>query len=244
MASLAATLLCYYDEDTAFVMLVRLWEVRGLKRLYEPGFQGLMDALHDLEKNWLGGTAVAKRLVSAIILYVVFLGGGKGFTKTEMAKNQDDLGVDQTAYGTRWYLTLFNYSIPFAAQLRVWDVFMLLGESITINNGDDDTRAREVVGSSISSSGGGDNGELDVLHATSTALIDGMTEILLRSDFENAMKVLTSWIPIRDEDLLMKVVRAEWKRRGGVGGGRRRRHHRRVSGEKTVEEKGGGMIDA
>ena len=55
------------------------------------------------------------------------------------------------------------------------------------------------------------NGELDVLHATSAALIDGTREILLDSDFENAMKVLSSWIPIRDEELLMRVTKAEWK---------------------------------
>lgn len=59
-------------------------------------------------------------------------------------------------------------------------------------------------------------GGLDVLHATSAALIDGTREILLDSDFENAMKVLTSWIPIKDEELLMRVARAEWR-------GRRRR---------------------
>jgi len=52
---------------------------------------------------------------------------------------------------------------------------------------------------------------LDVLHATSAALIDGMRDILLDSDFENAMKVLTSWVPIKDEDLFMLVARAEWK---------------------------------
>ena len=52
---------------------------------------------------------------------------------------------------------------------------------------------------------------LDVLHASSAALIDGTREILLKSDFENAMKVLTSWIPIRDEDLFMRVAKAEWK---------------------------------
>lgn len=52
---------------------------------------------------------------------------------------------------------------------------------------------------------------LDVLHATSAALIDGMRDILLESDFENSMKVLTSWIPIRDEDLFMRVAKAEWK---------------------------------
>lgn len=54
-------------------------------------------------------------------------------------------------------------------------------------------------------------GGLDVLHAVSAALIDGTREILLDSDFENAMKVLTSWIPIRDEELLMHVAKAEWK---------------------------------
>lgn len=52
---------------------------------------------------------------------------------------------------------------------------------------------------------------LDVLHATSAALIDGMREIILDSDFENAMKVLTSWVPIKDVELFMRVARAEWK---------------------------------
>jgi hypothetical protein len=62
-----------------------------------------------------------------------------------------------------------------------------------------------------------DNGEhnfgttLDILHATSAALIDGMRDILLNSDFENGMKVLTSWVPIQDPDLLMRIARAEWK---------------------------------
>lgn len=52
---------------------------------------------------------------------------------------------------------------------------------------------------------------LDVLHATSAALIDGMREIILESDFENTMKVLTSWIPIKDVELFMRVARAEYK---------------------------------
>ncbi len=52
---------------------------------------------------------------------------------------------------------------------------------------------------------------LDVLHASAAALIDGMRDILLKSDFENGMKVLTSWIPIQDEDLFMRIAKAEWK---------------------------------
>ncbi|KAF2640142.1 RabGAP/TBC, partial [Massarina eburnea CBS 473.64] len=170
MAALAATLLCYYEEDRAFVMLVRLWMLRGLERLYESGFAGLMDALDDFEKNWLRNGDIAKKL--------------------------EELCITSTAYGTRWYLTLFNYSLPFQAQLRVWDVFMLLGDASYSND----------KSSKFS-------GDLDVLHATSAALIDATREILLDSDFENAMKVLTSWVPIKDEDLLMRVARTEYKMR-------------------------------
>lgn len=170
MASLAATLLCYYDEERAFIMLVRLWQLRGLEQLFQAGFEGLLAALNEFEKDWLGGGDVAQKL--------------------------EELCITSTAYGTRWYLTLFNMSIPFPAQLRVWDVFMLLGDA------------------SPSSSGQAFAGaDLDVLHATSAALVDATREIILDSDFENAMKVLTSWIPVKDEDLLMRVARAEWKMR-------------------------------
>ncbi|KAK5940103.1 hypothetical protein PMZ80_007521 [Knufia obscura] len=209
MAALAATLLAYYEEEKAFIMLVRLWELRGLEKLYKHGFGGLMEALDDFENKWLG--------------------------QGELRRKLDELMIGPTAYGTRWYLTLFNYSIPFPSQLRVWDVFMLLG--------DDDEDGYDVQvpgqgGGEINGNGNanntngtenedGENSEpanfgttLDVLHAASAALIDGMRGILLESDFENAMKVLTSWVPIRDEDLFMRVARAEWKmhqqrRRGG-----------------------------
>ncbi|KAF2821823.1 RabGAP/TBC [Ophiobolus disseminans] len=170
MAALAATLLCYYEEDRAFVMLVRLWMLRGLERLYEAGFSGLMDALNDFEVNWL--------------------------RKGDVARKLQELLIDNTAYGTRWYLTLFNYSLPFPAQLRVWDVFMLLGDKSYSNS----------PSSKFS-------GDLDVLHATSAALMHATRAILLDSDFENAMKVLTSWIPIKDEDILMRVAKAEYRER-------------------------------
>lgn len=63
MAALAATLLAYYDEEHAFLMLVRLWQLRGLDRLYRSGFTGLMEALDDFEKGWLAGGEVAEQLV-------------------------------------------------------------------------------------------------------------------------------------------------------------------------------------
>lgn len=174
MASLAATLLCYYDEEKAFIMLVRMWRYRGLERLYEPGFASLMTALKDFERDWLQGKDVAVKLT--------------------------ELCIDPTAYATRWYLTLFNLSIPFHAQLRVWDVFMLLGEPSPIPPAD--APEAPVVG-------------LDILHATGAALMHALAEVLLESDFDNAMKALTSWIPVQDEEILMKVTRAEWKQRLG-----------------------------
>lgn len=56
-------------------------------------------------------------------------------------------------------------------------------------------------------------GTLDVLHATSAAILDGMKSIILKSDFEDAMKNLTSFLPVKDEDMLMRVAKAEWKMR-------------------------------
>ncbi|KAK1820069.1 vacuolar transporter chaperone [Friedmanniomyces endolithicus] len=176
MASLAATLLCYYDEEQAFVMMVRLWQLRGLEQLFQSGFTGLIAALNDFERDWLGSGDVAQKL--------------------------EEFGIPSTSYGTRWYLTLFNMSVPFPAQLRVWDVFMLLGD------------AAPGAGAAF---GGAD---LDVLHATSAALIDATREIILDADFEVAMKVLTSFIPVKDEDLLMRVARTEWKMRKKRGGGK------------------------
>lgn len=178
MASLVATLLCYFDEEKCFVMVVRLWQLRGLARLYRPGFEELMAAMKDFNDNWLN---------------------------KDVSKKLEELCIDTTAYGTRWYLTLFNLSIPFAAQLRVWDVFLLIGnDSSTPDDSSlepsksDATMAPKV-------------GEYDVLHATSAALAQALREVLVDSDFEYAMKALTSSIPIKDEDLLLKVMKAEWK---------------------------------
>ncbi|KAI5466998.1 rab-GTPase-TBC domain-containing protein [Mariannaea sp. PMI_226] len=178
MASLVATLLCYFDEEKCFVMLVRMWQYRGLCRLYRPGFDELITAMKDFHDNWLN---------------------------KEVAKKLEELCIDITAYGTRWYLTLFNLSIPFAAQLRVWDVFLLLG-----NHPSPASESSSEPGKSEAKDQSR-RGEYDVLHATSAALAEALREALSDSDFENAMKVLTAPIQIKDEDLLLKVMKAEWK---------------------------------
>ena len=68
MAALAATLLCYFDEEITFVMLVRLWQLRGLERLYKSGFEGLMKALDEFEKTWLAGGEVSAKLVRSCMI--------------------------------------------------------------------------------------------------------------------------------------------------------------------------------
>ena len=72
MAALAATLLCYFDEEMAFVMLVRMWQLRGLERLYKPGFEGLMQALQEFEGKWLKNGAIGMKLVSRGRLPIMF----------------------------------------------------------------------------------------------------------------------------------------------------------------------------
>lgn len=113
---------------------------------------------------------------------------------------QFELGIDPTAYGTRWYLTLFNLSIPFPAQLRIWDVFMLLGGSPPTQG----SIPGKVKEPELTFPG------LEVIHAASAALIDAHKEAIIGSDFENAMKVLTSTQRVDDTDYFMSVVRAEW----------------------------------
>ncbi len=53
---------------------------------------------------------------------------------------------------------------------------------------------------------------LEILHATSLAIIDTLQATLIDSDFENAMKSLTSWVPIKDEQRFLEVVQVEWKK--------------------------------
>lgn len=179
MATLAATLLSYYDEEQCFVMLVRLWQFRGLNRIYQSGFVELIEALKDFETHWLNDKEVADVL--------------------------KELCIDPTAYATRWYLTLFNLSIPFAVQLRVWDVFMLLGSSPPEQPESSSAKGKEVDGHPSSRG-------LEILHATSLAIIDTLHATLIDSDFENAMKSLTSWVPIKDEQRFLEIVHVEWKK--------------------------------
>lgn len=216
MAPLAATLLCYYDEERAFAVACRLWELRGLAELFRPGFAGLVSALGVFERDWLARMPARPAL--------------------------DNLGIPPMSYGTKWYLTLFCYSLPFPAQLRVWDVFILLGGG---EGGVDGAGARRgetapaflehvrstslAASASASTSPGAAPAEkevepspaaqhgFDALHAVAAALMDGLSGELLSADFEDAMRLITAGVPVGREDVLMRVAKREWRerRKGG-----------------------------
>jgi Rab-GTPase-TBC domain len=66
MAPIAATLLCYYPDEIAFVMLVRLWQDKGLKNFFSQEFDGLITAFKSLEDT-LKHRSVGKKLVSHVV---------------------------------------------------------------------------------------------------------------------------------------------------------------------------------
>ena len=178
MAPLAATLLCYFDEERAFVCACRLWTDRGLAELFAPGFGSLMSALNVFETKWLAENKIVK-------------------------KQLEELGIPATSYGTKWYLTLFNYALPFEAQLRVWDVFILLGGS----------PQHEFASGKLSKPDDEDDGRFDILHAVAAAMIDALQETLVDAEFENAMSALTGHVNVANEDILMRVTKREYEER-------------------------------
>jgi Rab-GTPase-TBC domain len=180
MAPIAATLLCYYPEDIAFVMLVRLWQDKGLKNFFSQEFDGLITAFKSLEES-LKDRPVGHKLVLSIIFKLII---------------QVSLSIDPPSYATRWYLTLFNYSLPFHTQLRVWDALMI----------SDDGPA--------------------MLHATALALLNGLQGIsfvvqvnvdrLKETDFEKAMRLITARIDVQNDDKLMHLVFKEAVKNGAL----------------------------
>lgn len=159
MASLAATLLCFYPEDQTFVMLCRLWTSRSLIELYRPGFPLLMESFKLLEEK-LQQSAVGRHLLS--------------------------IGCAPISWATRWYLTLFHTSLPFRTQLRIWDLFML----------NPNKQPSECF---------------KILEATTLALLDGMSTLLLCCEFDQAMRLLTMPIDVHDDDTLMRAIRKRMK---------------------------------
>lgn len=161
MASVASTLLLYYTEDEAFVMMCQLWQERSLNRLYSDNFAHLFELFKDLEQ---------------------------GMNATRHGKHLMELGIEPATFATRWFLTLFHYSLPFHTQLRVWDVFMLLGGGAS-----DSQRTSRV------------------LLAVALGLLHALRQSILRASFDECMSLLTRPIPVENDDVLMSLIYKQWR---------------------------------
>ncbi|EPX72431.1 GTPase activating protein [Schizosaccharomyces octosporus yFS286] len=100
MASIAATLLIYYPEEIAFIMMVNMLQRRGMGDLFSCGFDVLLNAFDNLKSE------------------LQYLPSGKHLS---------NIGAEPSAFATRWYLTIFHQCVPFHTQLRIWDLLFLLG---------------------------------------------------------------------------------------------------------------------
>ncbi|GAA5867012.1 hypothetical protein JCM8547_008408 [Rhodosporidiobolus lusitaniae] len=107
MGPIAATLLCYFEPERAYAGLCRLFDQYQLGHIFAPGFPGLVEAFY-----------VQERLVE-LLMPDVHAAFAEHFIST-------------SAYATKWYITLFANSVPFATQLRLWDGLLLEGVDFLI----------------------------------------------------------------------------------------------------------------
>ncbi|WVR07432.1 hypothetical protein IAU60_004473 [Kwoniella sp. DSM 27419] len=107
MGPIAATLLCYFDPERAYTLLVRLHDVYGMHAIFEPGFPGLLEAFY-----------VQERLMEWLMPDVY-----RSFQRNM---------ISSSSWGTKWYITLFVNTVPFSQQLRLWDALWLDGQDVMI----------------------------------------------------------------------------------------------------------------
>lgn len=208
MASIIGTLLCYYEEDMAFVMAVRLWRYRGIEWLFGNDLNNLSEAIADLESKWIPTIDKTNQLLPKL----------------------QNLGLETKMWGMTWYITLFNYTLPFQAQLRVWDVFMLLGgqkqQQIAPALPLPEINAQLLGVDGLGKGAEGTTAQLppkpnlEVLHAVAAALVLGMRERVMKGDLEAVFACLTRRVYLngeRGEDAIMGVARSLMKEMGWSG---------------------------
>ena len=107
MGPIAATLLCYFEPDRVYGILVLLHDAYKLHTVFDAGFPGMLEAIYVQER------------VMALMMPTVYAACARHSVAT-------------TAYATKWYITLFANSVPFQTQLRLWDAFLFEGYDLFI----------------------------------------------------------------------------------------------------------------
>lgn len=107
MGPIAATLLCYFDPERVYALLVRLHNSYSMHSIFSPGFPGLLEAIYVQER-------ITEQMMPDV--YAAF----------------QRHTISTTSYATKWYITLFANSVPFQTQLRLWDAFLLEGPDLFV----------------------------------------------------------------------------------------------------------------
>lgn len=81
---------------------MRLFDQYELRDIFAPGFPGLVESFY-----------VQEKLVELLM--------------PEVHQAFSDQTISTSSYATKWYITLFSNSVPFATQLRIWDGLLLEG---------------------------------------------------------------------------------------------------------------------
>ncbi|EIW67373.1 hypothetical protein TREMEDRAFT_13152, partial [Tremella mesenterica DSM 1558] len=152
MGPLAATLLCYFDPERAHALMVRLHDVYDMHTIFSPGFPGLLEAFY-----------VQERLMEYLM--------------PQVYENFRRHMISSSAWGTKWYITLFVNTIPFAQQLRLWDALWLDGRDVIVLM------------------------SLAILWAFKDLLSAP------NASFESILSLLSSYFVAEDDDVLMRWIR-------------------------------------
>lgn len=114
--------------------MCRLFDQYRLAHIFAPGFPGLHEAWH-----------VQQKLVELLMpdVHVSFVrpssslplrraGAQLTRPRTSTLPSQEEHCVHPSSYSSKWYLTLYTNSFPFATQLRLWDALLLEGVDVLI----------------------------------------------------------------------------------------------------------------
>jgi hypothetical protein len=106
MSTVAAFMLLYFDEETAFNVFVQVFQRARLRHLYMVGFNHLFETFF-----------IHEQLMQKFLPII--------------HAKLTNYHITTSIYATKWYLTLF-LGFPFQLATRIWDFFMYYGFDILI----------------------------------------------------------------------------------------------------------------
>lgn len=111
------------------------------------------------------------------------------YSSRELSDRQQRNIISSSAWGTKWYITLFVNTVPFSQQLRLWDALWLEGRDVIV-----------MTSIAILWSFRG--------RSFACCLVD-MSDLLSapNATFESILSLLSSYFVAEDEDAMLRFIR-------------------------------------